>query len=228
MELTEAINQRRSIRAFKSTPVPRDILKDILEKACRAPSGINMQPWGFVVATGKKLEEIKRGFSARLDDLPSTDVPTLGQFPDPYDGRRRELHKSMLDIQGIAREDREGRKNWRLKALNLFGAPTAIYLYMDRGMYTDGTIVNAWPFYDLGAVTENILLLATARGLGTVVLMQAVFYPDILRKVLAIPDSKLIFVGIAIGYADGESPINQLRTGRIPLDEAARWQGFED
>lgn len=227
MELTEAISQRRSVRAFKPTPVPLKILRDILEKACRAPSGSNTQPWGFAIATGKKLEEIKQGFSARLNDPLKIDFPMLDHYPDPYDSRRRDLAKTMLDIQGIAREDKERRTRWLLEGLNLFGAPAAIYLYIDRGLYTDGKTVNVWPFFDLGMVAENILLLATAQGLGTVLQLQAVMHSDVLRKVLEIPDSKLIFVGMAIGYPDWESPINQLRTGRLPLDEVTKWHGFE-
>ena len=45
MHVDDAIRERRSIRAFKSDPVPRALLEDLLEIASRAPSGTNVQPW---------------------------------------------------------------------------------------------------------------------------------------------------------------------------------------
>jgi len=62
------------------------------------------------------------------------------------------------------------------------------------------------------------MLLATKYGLGTVAQAQAVTYPEVLRKVLGIPDSKLIVLGIAIGYPDWDDPINQFQSEREPLD----------
>jgi nitroreductase len=59
MEIVEAIQKRKSIRAFKSDPVPQEILKKIMELALRAPSWANTQPWEFAIVTGKKLEEIR-------------------------------------------------------------------------------------------------------------------------------------------------------------------------
>jgi len=44
MDLIEAIQQRRSIRAFKNKPVPKDVIMGVLNIACRAPSAMNTQP----------------------------------------------------------------------------------------------------------------------------------------------------------------------------------------
>jgi len=41
MELAEAIKGRRSVRKFKSDPVPKEVLEGILDKAIWAPSGMN-------------------------------------------------------------------------------------------------------------------------------------------------------------------------------------------
>ena len=49
--VTAAITTRHSIRAFLSTPVPREIVEEILSVARRAPSGTNMQPWWVYVVT---------------------------------------------------------------------------------------------------------------------------------------------------------------------------------
>ncbi|MFH0769182.1 MAG: nitroreductase family protein, partial [Chloroflexota bacterium] len=60
MELTEGIETRRSIRAFKSTPIPEDTIKAILKTASRSPSYTNTQPWEVAVVTGKKKEELSK------------------------------------------------------------------------------------------------------------------------------------------------------------------------
>ncbi len=65
MDVIKAINERFAVRAFKSDPVPLDLLKKIIEQALRAPSWANTQPWEFAVATGKKLKAIQDGFAKR-------------------------------------------------------------------------------------------------------------------------------------------------------------------
>jgi nitroreductase len=70
------------------------------------------------------------------------------------------------------------------------------------------------------------MLLATKYQLGTIPEIQAVLYPEVLRKVLAIPESKLIVLGIAIGYPDWDDPVNKFRSDREPLDKVATWHGF--
>ncbi len=51
LTVSEAINQRRSIRSFRSDPLPDAAILEILEAARLAPSGSNRQPWRFIVVT---------------------------------------------------------------------------------------------------------------------------------------------------------------------------------
>ena len=67
MEIIEAIRERRSIRAFKPDPVPREVLGELLELALRAPSFANTQPWEFAVVTGGALEAIRQAFLDRAE-----------------------------------------------------------------------------------------------------------------------------------------------------------------
>ena len=53
MEFKKVIEQRRSIRRFKDTPVPSDKILKILEAARIAPSASNRQPWHFIVVENK-------------------------------------------------------------------------------------------------------------------------------------------------------------------------------
>jgi len=67
------------------------------------------------------------------------------------------------------------------------------------------------------------MLLATEHGLGTIPAIQPVLYADILRKLLGLPESKLMVMGIPIGYEDTSHPANKFRTTREPLDKVAKF-----
>ena len=84
MDVTEAIKQRKSIRAFKSDPVPKDILENIIEQALRAPSWANTQPWEFLIVSGKPLKEIQEGFVTRGVQDWTNEVARPYEFPEPY------------------------------------------------------------------------------------------------------------------------------------------------
>lgn len=227
MDIVEAIQNRRSIRAFKPDPVPQKTLKEIMELAVRAPSWANTQPWEFAIVAGEKLEEIKRAFVERAEEQGNPDIPRPRMFPEPYDTRRRILGQKVLELKKIDREDKEARKWWRVQGLRLFEAPCAIYIYIDSSFYFQDGKLNVWPLFDCGLVAENIMLLATKYGLGTIPQIQAVEYPEVLRKVLGIPASKLFVLGIAIGYPDWNDSINGLRSDREPVDKVISWYGFD-
>jgi nitroreductase len=226
MDIVEAITNRKSIRGYRPDPVPREVIKEILESAVRAPSWGNTQPWQFAVATGEKLEQIRRAFVDRAVEPGITDIPLPPGFPEPYNTRYRALGRRVLELKGISREDKEKRKWWVLQGLTLFGAPCAIYICIDRCFYSQGDSLNVWPLFDCGLVAENIMLLAAGRGLGTIAQIQAVIYPDVLRQVLGIPDSRLMVLGIAVGYPDWDDPANRLHSEREPLDCISTWHGF--
>ena len=84
MEVSEAIDSRMSCRAFLSTPVPGHVVRSILEKAKRAPSGGNLQPWHVYVLAGTPLREFLTDIYAKLsadpqgEDTGRRDEPQLG------------------------------------------------------------------------------------------------------------------------------------------------------
>jgi len=226
MDIVEAINQRRSIRAFKPNPVPQKVLDEIVGVALRAPSWGNTQPWEFAIVGGKQLEKIREGFVAKSSEPPNPDVPIPSEFPEPFITRRRAVGARVFEIKGIGREDKEKRVAWTMAGLRLFEAPNAIYILTDRSFYEQKDTINVWPIFDCGCIAENIMLLATKHGLGTIAQIAAVMYPGVLRKILEIPDTKVIVLGIAIGYPDWDEPINQLHTDRTALAEVVTWHGF--
>ena len=227
MDTVEAIDKRKSIRAFKPDPVPRSILREIIELALRAPSWANTQPWELVIVAGSQLEEIKKIYVEKIEEVPALDIARPWAFVEPYISRTGRLMATEQKLKGIRREDREGRGWWRQQGLENYGAPCVIYICIDRSFYFQEQGINAWLLFDCGLLAQNIMLLATDYGLGTVAQTQAVNYPGVLREALGIPESKLIVLGIAIGYPDEEDPINQFRSEREPLDSMAKWYGFD-
>jgi nitroreductase len=71
------------------------------------------------------------------------------------------------------------------------------------------------------------MLAAVNYGLGTTAAAQAVPYPDVIRKVLGLPKSKLIVLGIFIGYPDPTAPQYPVYSAREPLEDLVKFYGFE-
>jgi nitroreductase len=228
MELEKAIKERKSIRAFKPDPVPQDLLKKIIEQAQRAPSWANTQPWEFAVVTGKKLKAIqdayvKRGAGAMQTS--QSDVARPAEFPEPFMSRIKKMQvKEMRGRTSQATpQEMEARMTTNFRH---YGATTCIYLLVAKNMVYQEKGVNTWALFDCGAAEQNIMLLATANGLGTIAQAMAVVYPDIIHKELGIPDDKLIALGIAIGYPDWKNPVNDDFRDRESLNDICKFYGF--
>lgn len=220
MEVMEAIRSRRSTRAYKPDPVPREVLEELLEACIRAPSWGNSQPWEFAVLGGKVIEEVKKKFLAKAEAEvpPNPDIP-WPSFSPPWDERRRQNGRRLFELLGIGREDARKRLEWSNSMLRFFGAPNGIIFYLDRSLTT-------WAILDVGNLMANIMLGAQAYGLGTCPEAAVARYPDVLREVLKIPETKYIVCGMAIGYPDPAAPVNKFRSHREPLAAYATWHGF--
>ena len=219
MELREAIQERKSIRKFRSEPVAKTILQEILQAALRAPSAINTQPWECWVAGGEALKQMGREMYAEAEkEMPSrSDVKLQESWPEANMNRMRENGKGLFGILGIDRHDQEKRKAFRLAMVRFFGASQVIFLCLDANL-------GHYSIFDCGCFAQNICLLATARGLGTCIQHSGVNYPDIIRKYVPIPNDKNILVAMAIGYPDEEAVINRFCSKREPLEKVVHWQ----
>ena len=60
MDLLKVIKERKSIRAFKPDPIPKETIEEILKLSIHAPSAINLQPWEFIVVIGEERERLSR------------------------------------------------------------------------------------------------------------------------------------------------------------------------
>ncbi|MDZ7831536.1 MAG: nitroreductase [Desulfobacterales bacterium] len=225
MNVIDAINTRRSIRGFKADPVPGVLLKEILETATRAPSALNSQPWEFAVITGPVLDQIRAANVEKLRNgapMAPDHVAALWPKESVYRERQVELAKQIFNLMGIAREDKENRSAWQERGFRFFDAPAAIIVMTDQMLSESG------PLLDIGMVVENICLAAVARGLGTCIEDQGIFYPEVIRNLAGIPETKRLIIGIAVGYPDRDHAANQLKTPRAPVDQITTWIGFDE
>ncbi|GAB6269884.1 nitroreductase [Smithella sp. SC_K08D17] len=220
MDLMEAIQQRRSIRAFRNKPVPKDTIMEILNIACRAPSAMNTQPWEFAVVSGKKLDKLRAAIVEKLKNgAPIVPDHLVVSWPNEgvYKQRQITLAKQLFKAMDIQREDTEKRAWWLERGFRFFDAPAAIIIICDK------VLGEAGPLLDLGAVMQNICLAAMQFGLGTCIEDQGVLYPEVFREHTGIPQTKRLMIAIAIGYPDLNFPANQIRSGREPAENLTTW-----
>lgn len=219
MKVSEAILSRKSVRAFKSVPVPRETVERILTLASRAPSGGNLQPWHVYAVLGKARDElVARVAEARKTHLMGMPPSEYDIYPpnlfEPYRTRRFRLGEAMYATVGIPREDKRARLAFFARNWEFFGAPQGFIFTIDRRMQQ-----GQWA--DLGMVMENIMLLAREEGLSTCPQESWSQFHPVVRDCLSIPENEMIFCGMAIGYADESAPVNSLESDRAPLEEWA-------
>jgi len=224
MDIVEAMKMRKSIRRFEPDPVPKEVLKEILEIAGRAPSAMNTQPWEFVVLAGDVIENVKRKNVEMLNsgEAPNPEHSVVGWPSDSvYRHRQVGLAKQLFQLMDIQREDKEKRAQWMERGFRYFDAPAAIIILSDRSLSEAG------PLLDIGAVMQSICLAAVNFGLGTCIEDQGVMYPGVLREYIDIPESKRIVIAIAIGYPNWDFPANKVESTRESVDSVTTWFGFE-
>ncbi|MFH1112426.1 MAG: nitroreductase [Pseudomonadota bacterium] len=219
MDLNEAIQGRRSIRAFLPDPVPRETIGKIVDLARWAPSWGNTQPWEVVAADGEKAKELARLFeeAGRALTNPRPDIEMPLKFPDPYKERYMGLGKDLLTAMGVERGDKAARMEHYLNMYKFFGAPACIYLIIDKELNAPYSCL------DLGSFGTTLCYAALQEGLGTIYLAASMHFPDIVRRVLDIPETKKIVIGIAIGTPHPDAPASLFRSQRVPVEDFFRF-----
>lgn len=225
MNYDEVVLGRRSIRGFKPDPVPRDLIKDVIGLAMRAPSSLNTQPWNFYVVSGEPLDRIREGNTERnLAGVPeSREFRTHGAYEGAHRERQIEIAKQLFAVMGIKRHDKEARLSWVLRGFRQFDAPVSIVVTYDRSIH-GGDIA---PF-DCGAVTNALVNAAWSRGLGCVINSQGIMQSPVVRENAQIPADQVIMICVAMGFPDDTFPANAVISRRKPVDEAVTFVGFDD
>jgi len=225
MDVIEAIRTRQSCRQFTDQAVSEELVREILDTARWAPSGSNVQPWHIDVLAGAKRQELVDRVQAQDHLFPKGEgteyhihVPGL---VDPYKARRWECAEDMYASVDIPREDRAGRIGQYVKNLDFFGAPVGLMFSIDRMMD-----VGSWA--DMGILIQSIMLTARGHGLHTCPQQIWAMWHKTVTEILNIPDNRMLYCGMALGYMAEDQPINQWRTTRQEVDEFTTFAGFDD
>ena len=218
MDAITCLKTRMSIRQFKPEKVDRQLLSEVIEAARRAPSYKNSQPWEVMVVSGGKKEALAAMLISLLEkgQEPCPDLPVPQSWPPAEQARIDALFRKRKEATGIDLAAPEMVFKAKKANFRFYNAPHGIFLYQEASL-------SQWSLFDLGLFAQSLMLAAHARGLGTVPQAFAVDYGQQTKEFLGIPSSKRLVLGMAIGYPDMDSPVNQLSTDRAPLDEIVTW-----
>ncbi len=219
MKVSEAAERRISTRAFLDEPVPREVIARVLERAARAPSGGNLQPWLITVLEGDSMTRFRETMRPRLaageDD--GSEYPI---YPDnlhePYRTRRFRVGEQMYALLGIPRDDKRARLARLAENYDFFGAPAGFFCHVDRRM-------GSAQWADLGMFLQTAMLLFIEEGYDTCAQEAWARHHETVDRFVGADPETMLFCGIAIGKRDPEHPVNALRSERAPLAEFARF-----
>tara|TARA_Y100001934_G_scaffold273637_1_gene364270 strand:- start:1193 stop:1876 length:684 start_codon:yes stop_codon:yes gene_type:complete len=225
VQYDEVVLGRRSIRGYKPDPVPRELIKEVIAMAMRAPSSLNTQPWNFYVVTGEPLDRIREGNTERnLAGVPdSREFRSHGAYRGVHRERQKEVAGQLFEAMDIPWDDKAKRTDWVLRGFRQFDAPVSVVVTYDRTIH-GGDIA---PF-DCGAVTNALVNAAWSRGLGCVVNSQGIMQSPVVREHADIPDDQVIMICVAMGFPDETFPANAVVSKRKSIDAAAIFVGFND
>lgn len=197
--MLSAISDRRSIRTYQKTPVPKEAVEAVLRAGTLAPSSKNRQPWEFVVTAGRAKEEMLLAMERGL--MRERERPLLPESA-------RYLGGAEYTLQIMAR------------------APVVILVVNPLGLDLRRTLTPEERVYELcnaqsiGACIENMSLASVELGLGSLWICDIYFAYDELCEWLG-PKERTLAAALALGYP-GEAPLPRPRK---PLETITEWRG---
>ena len=176
MEFYEVINKRRSIRQFEDREIPREILERILDAGLKAPSSNHQRRWELVTLTDKNI------------------IMELAKFIRPYLCRIGEPKTPQQEMFKIAYP----------RQRTMIEEAACVILPYFKQKYPLSEDKNGYGLMDYGAawaLVENMLLAATAEGLGAVVHIPVKKEPEQIKEFLKVPDGWALPALVVMGYA---------------------------
>ena len=176
MEFYEVINKRRSIRQFEEKEIPQEILERILDAGLKAPSSNHQRRWELVTLTDKNI------------------IMDLAKFIRPYPCRIEEPKTPQQEMFKIAYP----------RQRTMIEEAACVILPYFKQKYPLSEDKNGYGLMDYGAawaLVENMLLAATAEGLGSVVHIPVKKEPEQIKEFLKVPDGWALPALVVLGYA---------------------------
>ncbi|MGM9607433.1 MAG: nitroreductase family protein [Oscillospiraceae bacterium] len=190
MDAWEALLTRRSIRKYKPDPVPEDLLRELLEAACAAPSAINQQHWHFVALRSPEA----------LADLREIMGRTAERFHPVLEQRFSRNPGTIAETETFL--------------TTLGGAPVCVLAFFLRPDYPD----RDGAMQSVSAALENLLLAARAKDLGSCWLSapQRMGFGGELRDRFA-PGKGEFVAAVTLGWPDQSPSMPPRREGRYTI-----------
>lgn len=213
------LRARRSIRGYRSDPVPDALQAEIFALAAWAPSNCNIQPWAVHVLSGAALRALGQAMVAQsMTGVPKPDVPMDTAYRGVHRSRQIGAAVALYSAMGIARDDHIGRRDAFQRNLDAFGAPHCAFVFLPEGFALREAA-------DLGGYAQTLMLAMASRGVGSCAQGALSLYPDLVRAHLGLEPGPQLIMGISFGYADPDHPANAALTDRAGLDEIVTRHG---
>lgn len=230
--ISEFLASRRSTRDFLPTPVPNEILDQILTDALTAPSWSNTRPFKVAIATDEVRDRISNEFLSRWSvlsqimrkglknklrlfysryGLPTSNRSIVKPYVAELRPRAQRVGKELYELFGVKRGDRAARDAQWGKNYSFFGAPVELFIYIHKSLHI-------YAASDAGLMMENLMLSAHAHGLGTCAQGAVNIWDDVIRREFDISKDYRLLCGLAIGYPSN-SPVNSFQAHRIDVSE---------
>ena len=215
MNITDAIKNRISTRAFLPKDVPHELVTEILSIARWAPSSKNIQPWEVVVATGQTKEKISdillQQFRHKVE--PTSDIIEERNLSGIYKERAFICGMALYGALKIDRGDKEKRIAQWEKNYHFYDAPVALFFFTEKHL-GEGAI------FDCGMFVQNVMLAAEEFGLATCPQHSVGDYPKPIKELFGEKyHNKILLTGMTLGYPDRSVPENNYRTERAPVSD---------
>ena len=214
MNVSDALQTRKSVRAFTKQEVDRKLIEEILNNAAHAPSGTNTQPWQVAIVSGKTKNQLQQKLEKAFRDKVASKMD-YHYYPldwqSPYKERRRACGLQMYKTLNIAREDKQKQLDQWAANYRAFDAPVMLFFFLDP-------VMEKGSYLDYGMFLQSVMLAATEQGLATCPQAALAEYPAIVKQQINYDSNKILLCGMALGYEDAEAAVNSYRTPRNTAD----------
>src|SRR5437588_5149703 len=167
----EVVHSQRACRDFSTEDVDDDTLAQVLDAATFAPSAENKQPWVFVVVRDEAVRQ-------RIADLTK----------QVWEGGAREYEQTHLDARILADVDKGTAEGFAR-------APVVVVVCGDRAQTFERTLPSS-----VYPATQNLLLAATAIGLGSALTTLATAMAKDLADILQLPEHVKAMAVVFLGW----------------------------
>jgi nitroreductase len=220
MQVSHAIRERRSVRAFLDEPIPAETVLQIFDLAKWSPSWANTQDWNVYVVHGTALERIKGAFAILGGEGMQgvTDVPMPSREWPEYLTARMNVSTSPSETTSASLGVlTAGPSIW-----DFYGAPCLLLFAVDARLEP------TYAAFDAGLLVQTFCLAAEDRGFSTCIMATAVRYADVLHEVIAQAAGQRFVVGVALGRADHTAVVNRGERDRVATSELVTFVNGEE